>query len=554
MAMETNIKQAILDSFSTIYEEARGSRLQSSALDKLDKELAVVSDYFGTNRMQSFFTAVIFAMNYGGKFVDLNDFVHYLDCNPIRLLENKSELDELYNKGILEKSKVRHHRMHLEGSNEQYCINKKVTEAILQNKPLPVITKEEINDVLVLLEEIYNLGFMTAEGDLDVSELYSETEELIKRYLHFPLIKKIKDLDLSATDRYLMFYVIWKSISGRESTDISAALECLFDVTSQRFAYAQSLMAGENDLLKNDYLELVEASFFNDNELKLGSKSIQILADCDIKLFGKNKKKDNIIYAEDIRDKLLIFNEGEMKQLDLLKGLLEDKKFNSTVKRLEEKGLTKGFNVLLHGVPGTGKTETVLQLAKATDRDIMKVDISQSKSMWFGESEKVIKKIFTDYKILRKDSKITPILFFNEADAIISKRRNIGSSSVSQTENAIQNIILEELENFEGILIATTNLAKNMDIAFERRFLFKVEFRKPDLKTKMLIWLDKMSNLKEAEAEILAKNFDFSGAHIENVVRKHEIHQIINGEGFDFNLIQSFCEEEMLVKHSKIGF
>ena len=175
-------------------------------------------------------------------------------------------------------------------------------------------------------------------------------------------------------------------------------------------------------------------------------------------------------------------------------------------------------------------------------------------TMWFGESEKVIKKIFTDYKILTKDSKITPILFFNEADAIISKRRNIGSSSVSQTENAIQNIILEELENFEGILIATTNLAKNMDIAFERRFLFKVEFRKPDLKTKMLIWLDKMSNLKEAEAEILAKNFDFSGAQIENVVRKHEIHQIINGEGFDFNLIQSFCEEEMLVKQSKIGF
>lgn len=78
-----------------------------------------------------------------------------------------------------------------------------------------------------------------------------------------------------------------------------------------------------------------------------------------------------------------------------------------------------------------------------------------------------------------------PVLLFNEADAIISKRKDVGRSNVAQTENAMQNIILEELENFEGIFIATTNLVSHLITAFERRFLFKIEFRKPELPVKI---------------------------------------------------------------------
>ena len=67
--------------------------------------------------------------------------------------------------------------------------------------------------------------------------------------------------------------------------------------------------------------------------------------------------------------------------------------------------------------------------------------------------------------------KVKPILLFNEADAVFSKRKDVNNGNVAQTENAIQNIILEEMENLDGILIATTNLADNLDGAFERRFV-----------------------------------------------------------------------------------
>ncbi len=93
---------------------------------------------------------------------------------------------------------------------------------------------------------------------------------------------------------------------------------------------------------------------------------------------------------------------------------------------------------------------------------------------------------------MRKRQSVTPILFFNEADAIIAKRKEATSSNVSDTENRIQNILLEEIENFEGILIATTNLVSKIDTAYERRFLFKIEFQKPSITVKAQIWKSKM--------------------------------------------------------------
>ncbi len=75
-------------------------------------------------------------------------------------------------------------------------------------------------------------------------------------------------------------------------------------------------------------------------------------------------------------------------------------------------------------------------------------------------------------------------LLFNEADGVFGKRKDNPSSNVTQTEIAIQNIILEEMEKLDGILFATTNLTDNLDKAFERRFLFKIRFDKPTLEAK----------------------------------------------------------------------
>ena len=122
-------------------------------------------------------------------------------------------------------------------------------------------------------------------------------------------------------------------------------------------------------------------------------------------------------------------------------------------------------------------------------------------------------------------------------------------------KNTIQNIFLEELENFDGILIATTNLVGNMDKAFERRFLFKVEINKPETSVKANIWKEKLPDLKNDEVLRLASNFDFSGGQIENIARKKEIEEILQGKEIAIEEIFNFCKSELFEKtNTKIGF
>ena len=552
--MEKNIKLKVLDCIGKIYEESKECKLEASFFSKMDNELSFLSDYFRTTKSQSFFISLVFALNYKGDTVDLNDLIEYFDCNPMKILEYSDDFSFLHSSGIFGKHKSKH-RMKLAGANDQFTINEKISEAILSNEEIPELDNEKFTDVIQFLEQLYDLGVRRDEEEISTLELFLQTRKLLYSNMQFPLVSKVDQFKFDIEDTYLYLYLIWKTISGSESTDIGVALEAIYDNATKRVSYMQKFLSGENTLIKNNLIEIVEARFFNDTEMKLTGYSNNLLKECGINLFMNKKKKENIISPNDIPYRDLIFSKSEMEQLSLLKDLLNDERFKETQKRLTDKSLPKGITILLHGAPGTGKTEIVKQIGKETDRELMKVEISQSKSMWFGESEKIIKRIFTDYKSFAEECDRTPILLFNEADAILSKRREVGSSSISQTENAIQNIILEELENFEGILIATTNLANNLDSAFERRFLFKIQFQKPDISNRAKIWKSKLPFLSIQDCNLLAEKFDFSGGQIDNVLRKNEIYGIIHGENVSLNKLMAFCFEETLVSHrAKIGF
>jgi SpoVK/Ycf46/Vps4 family AAA+-type ATPase len=184
------------------------------------------------------------------------------------------------------------------------------------------------------------------------------------------------------------------------------------------------------------------------------------------------------------------------------------------------------------------------------------ISISETKSMWFGESEKLIKKVFDEYRQRVEKSDVAPILLFNEADGVFSTRKKIGSSAVDQTENAIQNIILQEMEDLNGILIATTNLTQNLDQAFERRFLYKICFEKPDPESRVKIWLNKVKSLPFEQAERLSGRYELSGGQIENIARKCILKQALYGTFPMFDEVESFCEEEQMNRNSiqRIGF
>jgi SpoVK/Ycf46/Vps4 family AAA+-type ATPase len=278
----------------------------------------------------------------------------------------------------------------------------------------------------------------------------------------------------------------------------------------------------------------------------------------DLELDTATSSTKDIIEHSSITAKQLYYNEREQRAINQLEALLQPARFTQVRNELVNQGFRSGFACLFHGAPGTGKTETVLQLARATGRNLMQVNISDIKSMWVGESEKNIKAIFTRYRRLVEESEVAPILLFNEADAIIGKRLENVQRSVDKMENAMQNIILEEIEKLDGILIATTNLTCNMDPAFERRFLYKIEFEKPTIEVKSAIWKSMIPGLSEEDAITLASRYDFSGGQIENIARKSVVSKIITGEDFTLNTLIGHCDTEAIDKYGsnrkRIGF
>lgn len=550
-----NLKSKLLQSFEKVYEQSRESGLESSCFQKLNTELAQIADYFNVSRTQAFFVGLIFGLSYERSNLDMNDVVKHLKCNPVKVLRYNSDIDELYLKGILQNRKSRKSAGRID-LGRGIGINCQVIEAVLAGKPLPDLQKNSFDDFLQLLEYVSSLCEEVEDETMQSSAMLANVSQILEMNRKFSLTRRVLDLKLPKQDIVVYFYTLWQCLLGEEEVNLGRLLEDIIDRKLFRARYLQGYITGTNALLKHELVDTVESHFANDIEITASDTSIQYLKEEGLSLAKKCKKKYNLMAPETIDERELIYNEKELSQLHMFRELLTAKGFKDIRNRLEKKGMPKGITALFHGAPGTGKTETVLQLSRQTGRELMKVDISASKSMWFGESEKKIKRIFTRYADYAKEAQIMPILLFNEADAIISKRKPVNSSSISQTENAIQNIILEELENFQGILIATTNLVKNLDSAFERRFLFKIKFLPPDLKSKAKIWKIKLPFLSETHCETLAQQFQFSGGQIDNVARKSEIYEVVHGKNITFTDVINFCHKELLDEKSNtaIGF
>lgn len=386
--------------------------------------------------------------------------------------------------------------------------------------------------------------------------LHRIMDKLEKSNTHILEVELISKLVPHEFERAL-FYSIAKDMIDDDTTSLTYEVKSIFP-RQQRRTTLNDFKDKNNSLQKQGLVEIERKStlFGEETNLILTDKAKETLLGEEASLYINEVSDKQLLPCDKIIEKELFFSDELDEQLSLLRNSLDKDYYEVLRARLEENNLPKGIAVLLYGEPGTGKTESVMQIAKATGRAIMHVDISATKTCWFGESEKLIKRVFTDYNRLCEKSKIKPILLFNEADAVFSKRKNVNSGSVAQTENAIQNIILEEMENLDGILIATTNLADNLDGAFERRFLFKIRFDKPTVEAKRNIWMSKLPSLSVDDAHTLASSYEFSGGQIDNIVRKALMQEVINGEKPTLNSLVTMCGEEKISKKStrRIGF
>jgi hypothetical protein len=551
----------LIKHIESIAVKARDCKFSPEFFNEVMNDADEISLYLQCNEIQAIFFSIIFNLNFRSASVSLDDIADYLDCSPVTVVAYMDDLDTLTSLKILRKfsdSDGRISRYSFSLDKHKYYVNSEVLEYLSLQKVFTAPKAVNL-DMYELLEEANKFLELRDNNMLTFDEMTIEIDNLLEDNRSLEFVKQLRrQRIMSGSDMIIMLYLCHGFIEDEMELDLGRILRVLIPEMKKRLNFKRMLLHGRSDLVLKNLVSFEEGGYMSDRSLKLTDRAIELFFGEDRLLFQKKgiSKRMALLLAEEIQEKKLFFSKEEEQKLEFLGQALSLEYYQGLCDRMKENGLPQAFTILMYGTPGTGKTESVFQLARRTGRDIKQVVISETKSKWFGQSEKLIKEVFDEYRQMVENMKVTPILLFNEADAIFSRRRELGNHTVDQTENAIQNIILQEMENMKGILIATTNLTENLDKAFERRFLQKIRFSNPDVDTRERIWMDKISILLISEVECLARKFQLSGGQIENVARKYQMKLILQGIAPGLEEIEGFCREEFLqqLDLGKIGF
>ena len=175
----------------------------------------------------------------------------------------------------------------------------------------------------------------------------------------------------------------------------------------------------------------------------------------------------------------------------------------------------KAVTALFVGEPGTGKTFCGEILAAELGLTLLEVSIPDVLSKWVGETEKRVSDVFREARARQA------VLLFDEADSLLASRIKVESSS-DRYSNVQVNVLLQEIDRFEGVLVLTTNLERNMDEALRRRILYKITFPFPDASLRAQLWQrivpPELPLAEPLDYQALGRNFELAGGHIRNAV------------------------------------
>ena len=537
----------LASAFEMIYEASCESKLSTKFYKKCNDAISFVSKKLNVTHFQTIMLAILAN---SGESKSLNDMALYTKCSPIRFRIHKEELDDLHYRHFVQWSMAR--------CSLEYCIRDEFMEAIIDNVPYTPKKYEDYTAYDVYKKITKWIEMLKRDEGL-YGDIVKNVRRLLESTKHLKFSKDLLTSEMNSLAMMVVLLAVMDKIENNSDYISSFEIKQVIPESSGIKYLIIMLNANTSILIEKGWLEqytvngMVEQDKFCLTDKILETTLVELKEYIDI----KDETISNLLLMPDvIVEKHMYYNERELEEIERLTKLLSIDKFKDIQQRLKEANMRTGFSCLFYGSPGTGKTETVLQLSRKTGRPIFQVNISDLKSKWVGESEKKIQGLFCKYEAMVKKNDICPILFFNEADAIINKRSNNTDGAVDKMENACQNIILQAMENLSGIMIATTNLTNNLDSAFERRFLYKICFDKPTVDTRIQIWNAMLPSLSREEARSLAETYDFSGGQIENIARKKIVDSMLYGYHQDISHVRSYCQRENIrnSKSKRIGF
>ena len=508
----------LLEAMEHIVALAKGSGLSDEFYNKADEYSCFIADKLQLSKEQSVMLA-LFVDKSDNRNILASDIAEFLQCTTIQIIKCMNDVDELVHREYIIKRK--------DDRQLSFRVPIDVIEALRNNEAFVVKAKTNLSasELMLELETVFE---MRGNKELSYEQTASKTKRLLENNVNLAFSRKLREYALNEEDQTLL--ILFCHLFANNDDDEIRFHDIEFLFPKRQWNRIKYMLNAKCHTLQ--YLQLIE--YGNDNGLadretfRLTRKAKRELLS-DLNFSSMSQVCKGMIKAKDIVAKQLYYEKDTQQQIAELEDLLEENRYQQIHSRMKEAGFRCGFTCLFYGAPGVGKTETVLQLARKTGRNIIQVNVEQIKSMWVGESEKNIKALFDNYRNQVESQSLAPILLFNEADAVIGMRHKGAERAIDKMENSLQNIILQEMERIDGILIATTNLVQNFDKAFERRFLYKVKFNAPSIQTRRHIWQSIMPEISEESASWLASHYNLSGGQIENVARRYAINTILYG-------------------------
>jgi len=537
--------------FENIWKEAKDSSLSDNMLANVKKETAYIKRKFKIEPVECVILSMLIDSD---SVMSRRDMAHFLDCSILKLLTLHDRFERLRRMKMISFNYTRD----ICGMQNGYRLCRDVLEAVKNDAPFVPRDPSTYTplEVLRTISTWLNIADCNSEY---YGHMVNDIKELLDQTQHLELSKQLVALPLSTAER-VMFLIAASALIFHRNTSIGEPhYEDILDESCETFDICMGINEGTGALAKLNLLEnTINEGMAEPDSFKLTEHALKtVLQEFHVNVVTmKPAIPDNLILPEKLTKKELFYNAEEQRQVERLKNLLSPKTFNEVQQRLKDSGMRTGFCVLLHGVPGSGKTELVNQLCISTGRPVMVAEVSQLISKWVGDYEKHVEELFNQYEALVARSPLCPILLFNECDAILSRRSERGGDDAAQKMyHSVQNILLERMEKLNGIMICTSNMPGALDKAFERRFLFSIEFHKPKKETKAKIWHAMMPEIDEHTAQELAAKYDFSGGQIENVVRRQRVDHILYGHDITLESLCQICQEEGYDKKERgIGF
>jgi hypothetical protein len=539
-------QMTLLQAMERVVELSKDSQMSQEFMKKAKAEIQLLANSYEITKQQ----AVLFCvcMEKGPRRVDYDDLASHLDISKIKMMGYATDIDALVRRRLLKYRDVR--------DEEDFDVPNAVVRCLKHNEvyQLPQRTGLDCAAMFELLDQWFDDLNDDAIGSC---QLRDEIQSLFDDNPQVAFVRHLRQYGLNEENEMIAAFFCNRLVNNNDDDIRFNQLSDLFENSRDYNNAKAELRSAQHTLMKKRLVEhICEDGIADTSKYHLTADAQRdLLAELNINPIEETLA--GTLKLSDLTPKKMFYPQEVEKQVNELSKLFQQEEFQKIQERMKEKGFRNGFACLFYGGPGTGKTETVYQLALQTGRSIMIVDVPQIKSKWVGDSEKNIKALFDRYREVVNRSKLAPILLFNEADAIIGKRQEGAERAVEKMENSIQNIILQEMEQLDGIMIATTNLQQNMDKAFERRFLYKIKFEKPSAEARASIWRTMIPELSDFEVNTLASKYDFSGGQIENIARHYAIDSILHDLNEDaLSMLFRHCDNERLDSKEKrpIGF